>query len=58
MSQFWNEQELTPHAMNQYHLASMLDQIVNKYEDNIEKYAAIRNMIDCQFATTIKFFSF
>lgn len=58
MKQFWNEEELTAHKMNQYHLANMLDQIIRKYVDSVGEYAAIRNMVDCQFATTIKFFSF
>ena len=47
MVQFWGGEELTPHEISEYDLANMMEQIVNKYEDLLPRFASIRYMADC-----------
>ena len=58
MQSFWAGEALEPYEMTEYDLSNTLTQIVYKYDYKIEKYIAVRFMIDCQFETTYKFFRF
>jgi hypothetical protein len=47
MRQLWAGGNPSKHSLTEFEMADMMEKIVNKYHHSIDRYTAVRYMIDC-----------